>query len=357
MKASRLITAGIGVIFACAIGAVVYLDQAFERHTDSEARTHLTTMLLLRETVLRSYLDSLHSEVSLWSTRPIVIDVLRRLNAVEDPAATAEVADLFATRPATPLIERVQSFVEHHEYHDVFFVGPEGDVLLTASRGAEYGTNLTRGPFADTGLGQLFRALLSSSDDAVVMVDFSPYPAAGGEPAAFLGTRVVADGRFVGVYAIQIPEQPINAIMQRYAGMGETGETYLVGEDRRMRSASRFAAEPTVLPEQLAAAALERTFRGQAGVTIGRDYRGEKVYCAHRLFEFEGIRWAMLAQQDVAEVKAPLVRARYWFAGAFALLCGILLILRYLLIRMLLPSSIAALLGLSVASLASRPHE
>ena len=40
------------------------------------------------------------------------------------------------------------------------------------------------------------------------------------------------------IVALQLPLDKVNAIMGVRAGMGETGETYLVGPDKRMRSDS-----------------------------------------------------------------------------------------------------------------------
>ena len=42
----------------------------------------------------------------------------------------------------------------------------------------------------------------------------------------------------MGAVAIQIPINQINQIMQERTGLGKTGETYLVGPDKLMRSDS-----------------------------------------------------------------------------------------------------------------------
>src|SRR5437773_4802993 len=51
--------------------------------------------------------------------------------------------------------------------------------------------------------------------------------------------------RRLGVVALQLPVDRINAVMTgdrkwETQGLGRTGETYLIGPDRRMRSDSRF---------------------------------------------------------------------------------------------------------------------
>lgn len=354
----------IDLIVVTALAAVfltgVVLLTLHERRLEARAAGHLQTMLMLRETVLKTYFESLRSEVELWAGQPIVVGILELLNEARVPdraAASAGIGAMQAgeivagngARVAGSLDDRIRAFAAHHHYYDVFFIGPEGDVLYTMAREADYQTNLVTGPYADSSLGELYRDLRDAGDGAIAFQDFSPYAPSAGQPAAFIGARVLApDGRFLGVYAVQIPEDPVNRIMQFSAGMGETGETYLVGDDGLMRSRSRFFEESSVLQAEVTGATLGRALRGESGVEIVDDYRGTPVYSAYRPFEFEGVRWAVLAERDVAEVRAPARSARLWLAGAFVLVCLSVVVLRILIIRAVLPSSLAALLGLSL---------
>jgi methyl-accepting chemotaxis protein len=357
----------LGLVIALIVAAV-FFARSYEQRAQAAATRQLTTMLMLRESVLQSYLESLRSEVTLWSSQPIVRDILGLLNAAHQESGT-DAVDSIARLEATELEnasdargpgsleERIREFAEHHDYYDVFFISPEGEILLTVAREEDLNTNLIDGPFADSGLGRLFATLMTSGDDIVAMEDFSLYSPSNNEPAAFLGAKVIQDGELLGVYAIQIPEQPINSIMQFSAGMGETGEIYLVGEDGLMRSTSRFFEESTVLRTEVTAPTLENAFRDEVGFSIVDDYRGIPVFSAFRLFEFEGIRWAVLAEMDVAEVWAPLIRARWWLAGAVGLAIIIILVLRFMLVRIVLPTSIAALFGLSMISMETQADD
>ena len=314
MSSNRAVDLSLAALIVALIVAGLFFQRSNEQRAEADATRQLTTMLMLRESVLHSYLESLRSEVTLWSGQPIVKDILRRLNvvaqhgdseAVENFGAidSTELEGASRARGAQTVDEGIRKFAQHHSYYDVFFINPEGDILFTVAREDDYGTNLVDGPYADTGLGRLFAALMTSGDDIAAMEDFSLYPPSNNEPAAFLGAKVIEDGELLGVYAIQIPEEPINRIMQFSAGMGETGEIYLVGEDRLMRSTSRFFDESTVLRTTVTGATLEKALADEVGFAIVDDYRGIPVYSAFRLFEFEGIRWAVLAEKDVAEVR------------------------------------------------------
>ena len=71
------------------------------------------------------------------------------------------------------------------------------------------------------------------------------------------------------------------------------------------------------------------------------------MYSAYRLFEFEGIRWAVLAEQDVEEVKAPVAAARLWLGASFVALCLIAGLFRFMLPHLVLPVFIAGAFSVS----------
>lgn len=356
MTASRSVNLSIGLLLLLGLIALIGVARVYEHRVEQRAVGHLKTMLMLRESVLRSHFESLRSEVTLWSSRPIVIDLLKSLQAAYQARGTQGLVEIGATQTGfigildnTTLDDRVAEFAAHHRYYDVFFIGPDGDVLYSVTKEDDYGSNLLDGPYADTGLGRLFRYLHTSpGGDRVEFEDFSRYAPNNNQPAAFLGARVYSDGEYIGVYAVQIPDGPVNEIMQFSAGMGETGETYLVGEDGLMRSDSRFFDTSSVLNTKVTGATVDKAFNGEIGLEIVNDYRGVPVYSAYRLFEFEGIRWAVLAEQDVAEVRGPINSTRLWMGGGFVALCLIVLLFRFMLLRMILPTSLATLLGVSL---------
>ncbi len=121
-------------------------------------------------------------------------------------------------------------------YYDVFLLAEDGDVLYTVSKESDLGENLLQGSLKDSGLAHVFRATDSAE---IAFDDFEPYAPSGNLPAAFVAGPVVDEnGVHVGAIAIQVPLDQINAIMMERSGMGETGETYLVGPDKLMRSDS-----------------------------------------------------------------------------------------------------------------------
>jgi hypothetical protein len=77
-----------------------------------------------------------------------------------------------------------------------------------------------------------------------------------------------------------------------------------------MRSDSRFTEGSDVLSLTVDTESVRRALAGQEGVFETLDYRGEKVIAAYGLLEAQGLRWAIIAEMDVAEILAPARRLR-----------------------------------------------
>jgi len=69
-----------------------------------------------------------------------------------------------------------------------------------------------------------------------------------GAPASFIASPIFEGSKKIGVAVFQMPTDIINQIMTGNSGwtadgLGKSGETYLVGDDYKMRSNSRFLIE------------------------------------------------------------------------------------------------------------------
>ncbi|EPR66017.1 sensor histidine kinase [Cyclobacterium qasimii] len=102
----------------------------------------------------------------------------------------------------------------------------------------------------------------------------------------------------------------IQDILMERTGMGQSGETYLVGNDYRMRSESRFFPEQP--PGQIKASTIgaKHALLGIDGFGIINDYRGIPVYSSYHKLDIANLNWAILSEIDVVEVTAPLLNMR-----------------------------------------------
>jgi methyl-accepting chemotaxis protein len=206
----------------------------------------------------------------------------------------------------------VRSFQQDRGYYDIFLFDRDGNLVYTVFKELDYATNLLNQKWSDTDLGAAFRAARENvANSELAFFDFRPYSPSHGAPASFISIPVKdGDGTFLGVMAFQMPIDRLNQLMGQRTGLGETGETYVVGQDFLMRSDSRFATESTILKQDVSTEPVKAALEGKSGIMVARDYRGEQVITAYQPLEFMGVTWAMLAEQSEEELFAPVTALR-----------------------------------------------
>lgn len=225
-------------------------------------------------------------------------------------------------------------FTKRFGFYDLFLVDADsGRVVYTTFKEVDFATSLKNGPYASSGLAQAYQKGMQSQTGEFAVVDFEPYLPSYELPAGFIATPIVKNGVKTGVLIIQLPVDNINQIMTfdnkwQEAGLGESGETYLVGGDKLVRSESRFLIEDKsnfiqvltdsnnfnnnvintikasgkalgVLPVD--SKAIELALQGNSGFETFDDYRGESVFSAYAPVEVQGLDWAILAERDEQE--------------------------------------------------------
>lgn len=217
-------------------------------------------------------------------------------------------------------------FLRQRDYYDIFLFAPNGDLVYTVFKELDYATNLNTGEYKDSDLGNAFRAAKSNpKPDQQNFFDFKPYAPSHGAAASFISQAILnEDGTLAGVLVFQMPIARINGVMQVAAGMGESGETYIVGGDNLMRSDSRFSEESTILKTKVTGETVDLAISGEEGVQVVEDYRGINVFSAYGPFDFQGTRWAVLAEIDEAEIMKPInamkMSAILWTLGAMTVI-------------------------------------
>jgi len=244
-------------------------------------------------------------------------------------------------------------YIEEYGYYDLFLIAPNGDCFYTACREADYGTNLVDGKYASSGLGKLVRKVLQTKKYAVA--DFEPYAPSNGDPCAFIAQPILYEGNVELVVALQLPLEAINAIMQQRAGMGETGETYLVGQDKLMRSdsfldkqghsvAASFSG--TVDKNGVDTEAAREALAGKTDAKIITDYNGSPVLSAFAPVDIGGTTWAVIAEIDEAEAFAA-VKSLGWLTTVI----GIIGVISIVVVGLLAANSIAKPINQVIANL------
>jgi len=230
-------------------------------------------------------------------------------------------------------------YIKLYGYYDLFLFNPDGYAFYTAAKEADYQTNLVNGKYADSGLSKLVRKVLETKQFEVA--DFEPYAPSKGKPAAFIAQPVVHGNEVELIVAMQLSLEAINSIMQQREGMGKTGETYLVGPDKLMRSDSYLDPENHSVTASFAnpsrgkvdTEAAREALAGKIGAKVIIDYNGNPVLSAFAPLTVGGYTWALLAEIDEAEVRAPIKQLQMAIMALGAILAAIIAVCAFFIAR------------------------
>ena len=222
------------------------------------------------------------------------------------------------------------SFLTSFNLYDVFLINLDGDVIYTGFKEKDFATNLKHGIYSNTGLARVYKKALNLKTNEVAFEDFEPYEPSYNSYASFIATPIYVDGKISGVLAFQMPVDHITKIMQfdgfyEVAGLGKTGECYLVGQDYMMRSNSRFQKnikdkivqdlQSTIgvfkvkTKSTINAFSLNTKVGNDVGSGIIKDYRGKKVLSVyHSVNVYNQAKWAIIAEIDEDEALIPVMK-------------------------------------------------
>jgi methyl-accepting chemotaxis protein len=204
------------------------------------------------------------------------------------------------------------NYINEYGYYDLFLIHPQGEIFYTVAKESDYETNILDGKYADSSLGEAVSEAKETREFA--FGDFQPYEPSGGKPASFIAQPIVSQGGIELIVALQMPLEQINAIMQERTGLGETGESYLVGPEKLMRSDSYLDPENHSVEASFAnpeagdvdTAASRAALAGETGAEVIKDYTGHQVLSAYSPVEVYDTEWALLSEINEGEVRAPI---------------------------------------------------
>jgi methyl-accepting chemotaxis protein len=264
----------------------------------SEKKEQLKAIREIKKGRIESYFNERIGDITVLSRNPLSKEAL--------PLFTAEFKNGLESDGYKSLEEvygdDLSHYIKTYGYYDIFLIDLEGNVVYTVAKEDDLGTNLNNGVYKDSGLAEVYQIGLNR----VNMIDFSYYEPSQ-EPAAFISGPVFDDKKeLIGVVALQLSIDQINSIMQERTGMGESGETYLVGADKLMRSNSRFSKDKsTILDQPVDTRGVNLALEGNRGVDIILDYRGIEVVSAYTPLDIPDQNWVLLAEIDREEVMRP----------------------------------------------------
>src|SRR3984885_8783606 len=206
-----------------------------------------------------------------------------------------------------PLMRRAANTVGFYDINIMDAV--TGDVVYTVAKEPDFGSNMYNGAFSQSGFARVAkRALDPRNGGKAVIEDYTAYPPSAFLPQMFAAVPIISEGQTIGVFVAQIDIRGLNNLLTdnngwRSTGQADTGEVLLTGEDRLLRSQSRFMIEnpdkylaqaqafglPTSIANQIRilgttilympnrSEAVEQSFHNRTGLAQYPDSRGVEV--------------------------------------------------------------------------------
>ncbi|WP_395342839.1 methyl-accepting chemotaxis protein [Ningiella sp. W23] len=276
--------------------------------------------------------DSVDTNALINSLNPEAV-VLQHAYIEKNPAALGNKHEMYRSAldsdydKAHELIHLTfKEYLEKFSYYDIFLVDTQGYVVYSVYKELDYATNLINGAYASSGLGQAFQASLNIPNaNEHVLIDYAQYTPSYEAPASFIASPIFKDGVRLGSLIFQMPLDIITDVMSERRGLGETGESYLVGQDKLMRSDShKFPDEYSVdasfrNQNSVDTEAVNLALKGEGGVLEIENYKGESVLSGYIPVKFGSLDWALIAEMETDEAYAAASRLR-WIILAIGLL-------------------------------------
>ena len=266
-------------------------------------------------------------------------------------------------------------FQKEFGFYDVFIADAKtGHVVYSVFKELDFGTSLLTGPYKNTGLGEAFKKAVNDRDTTKThLTDFAPYGPSYKASASFISSPIMKNGKTIAVLIFQMPIDRINDVMVHHekwekSGLGETGQTYLVGHDGIMHSNERMLIQDkaafletakkagysdntlnaienrntTIGTVKVNSKALDSAISGKEGFLIDNNYLNTPSFSAFKPLKIRDVNWIIISEKNQSEAFAPIVTLKDSVYSTLAVVSLIALI-------------VGALLGLLLAKVIVRP--
>jgi methyl-accepting chemotaxis protein len=270
--------------------------QAFEK---------LTGVNTLKKSQLLDYIENNNNQLNILAANPSLQSSLISLNKNFSNKAKW-------TNSLNKTDKTYKPLLTYFGWYDFFILNIEGDIIYSATRESDLGKNVGN-DLSNTSFNRAFSKAKASSSDEITFADFLPYAPSNDEPAAFTVKAVSLKNKRIGYIAFQQPLEKINAILGNRTGLGNSGESYLVGSDNLMRSDSfldpiNYSVKASFSKgNKVNTTATKSALQGKKTTAIIQDYNNNSVISSWDYIQVDkGVKWAIISEIDVAEALNPI---------------------------------------------------
>lgn len=300
-------------VIAATILAYIFIWSYLEDKFKATYFDKLTISREIKKDQIEAYFKNLKSDISLLSENPYLIDLTRN--------------DNFKAK------NYLAKYIKEKNYNNIFVINLKKQQLSYSSTEKE--------DISTIFLKNIYKNLKTLKREEVKFLDFKYYEKLGLKPYSFMAKTINDGDEIIGILIIEISINEINSIMTEQkqweqSGYEKTGETYIVGEDCKMRNDSRFFIEDkvnyleqmkknnfdenlirsvkqndtTILLQEVNKEVCSKLKTYVSGAKILVDYRGVEVLSSYTLLDIVGVKWLIFSEIDKDEAFTPLKKIK-----------------------------------------------
>jgi len=219
---------------------------------------------------------------------------------------------------------RIRKIVDNFGLGNLLLVSLDGQVIMTSNidkKGDYLGRNLVGGKYKGSALSKCAQSAIADTSGKLFYSKYF-YNEVTKKAAAFLCIKQFAEfdhlsegikkGEPMGVIVTALDINGIKKEMNQRVGMGETGQSYLVGEDHLLRSdlfinKLEFNVDKSLLSKNIInTESINLALKGESGNHVIKDPNNLEVISSYQPIKAFGVNWAVITEIQLSEILAPI---------------------------------------------------
>lgn len=198
----------------------------------------------------------------------------------------------------------IMGLAEDNGFSDLLFISDSGNIIYSTSKGSDLGKNILDSGLSESNLGKSYLALQDMQPGEIVISDFEPYAPSNGTAASFMTAGMYDEKNiFIGFVAVRLSVDQVNSIVQQRSGMGETGESFLVGKlDGNTGLRSDRLLQDGRVGDSFSGKYIDHAIAGKSGSAIMTGGDGKKEFVRYDPVEVQGLQWGLITTASADEV-------------------------------------------------------
>lgn len=281
----------------CILTMTIISINSVDRILSKTAYEHMISVQSTKKMQIEQFINNKKNAVMALANMPVTVRAINKLILYNEASPAQKKA---AASELTVYSQSFTSYMKANNLSNIIVASPSKGTILYNEK-----LPITTSEFLineNNMLSNVWRKCTRNKETQISDIELGTN---GGAPSFYVSSPVVNNGEIIAVIIAQVSSAQIDKITSTSEGMGQSGETYLVGDDYLMRSDSRFATNSTILKQQVKTIATEKAREGNFGTDIIIDYRGHNVLSTYSKLNIPGLNWTIITEIDEHEIMTP----------------------------------------------------